>query len=90
MGYIRVTQQMMVTRVLNDLNMQTRRLFEIGEQMSTGQRVNRPSDDPLSARQCAQPFPAGHRHLPLRPWRAICLVAPGALDYILFTSPSSP
>lgn len=51
MGAIRVTQNMMVRRTLNDLNYQTRRLLELQEQLSTGLKVNSPSDDPLAARR---------------------------------------
>ena len=51
MGAMRVTQGLMVTRALNDLNLQTRRLLQLQEQLSTGLKVNRPSDDPLAARR---------------------------------------
>jgi len=51
MGAFRVTQGMMVTRSLNDLNYQTRRLLKLQEQLSTGLKVNNPSDDPLAARR---------------------------------------
>jgi len=51
MGTIRVTQRMLVNRVLNNLNYQSRRILQLQEQLSTGQRVNRPSDDPLAARR---------------------------------------
>ena len=51
MGAFRVTQGMMVTRSLNDLNFQTRRLLQLQERLSTGLKVNNPSDDPLAARR---------------------------------------
>lgn len=51
MGMLRVTQGIMTNRALNDLNSQTRRLLKLQEQLSTGLRVNAPSDDPLSARR---------------------------------------
>jgi len=51
MGAFRVTQGMMVTRSLNDLNFQTRRLLQLQERLSTGLEVNNPSDDPLAARR---------------------------------------
>lgn len=41
----------MVMRTLNNLNAQTRRLLELQQQLSTGQKVNTPSDDPLAARR---------------------------------------
>ena len=51
MGIIRVTSRMLVDRTLTDLAYQTRRILTLQEQLSSGQRVNRPSDDPLSARR---------------------------------------
>lgn len=48
---LRVTQGMMTTRLLLDLNQQQRRILELQEQLATNQRVNRPSDDPLAARR---------------------------------------
>lgn len=51
MSTMRVTQGMMVTRALNNLNYQTRRLLQLQEQLATGLRVNAPSDDPLAARR---------------------------------------
>ncbi len=51
MGIIRVTSRMLVDRALTDLAYQTRRILALQEQLSTGQRVNRPSDDPLNARR---------------------------------------
>jgi flagellar hook-associated protein 3 FlgL len=47
---MRVTQGLMVTRALNNLNYQTQRLLKLQEQLATGLRVNSPSDDPLAAR----------------------------------------
>ncbi|MGC8845199.1 MAG: flagellar hook-associated protein FlgL, partial [Candidatus Hydrogenedens sp.] len=51
MGIIRVTSRMLVDRTLTDLAYQTRRILSLQEQLSSGQRVNRPSDDPLNARR---------------------------------------
>ena len=51
MGTLRVTQGMIVSRSLRDLNRQTRRLLELQEQLATGLKVNSPSDDPLAARR---------------------------------------
>ncbi len=51
MGAMRVTQQIMVDRVLENLNGQTRVLLALQEQLATGLRVNRPSDDPIDARR---------------------------------------
>lgn len=51
MGAVRVTQGLIVQRTLSNLNAQLRRLLKIEEQMATGRRVNRPSDDPMDARR---------------------------------------
>lgn len=51
MGAIRVTQRLLIDRILNNLNTQSRRILELQEQLSTGLRVNKPSDDPLAARR---------------------------------------
>lgn len=51
MSAVRVTQGMMVARSLNDLGLQTQRLLNLQEQLSTGLRVNSPSDSPLAARR---------------------------------------
>ncbi len=51
MGAYRITQQMMVSRVLRNLSLQNRRILGLQEQMSTGQTVNRPSDNPMAARR---------------------------------------
>lgn len=48
---IRVTQGLIVDRTLNNLNAQFRRVLALQDQLSSGQRVNRPSDDPLDARR---------------------------------------
>jgi len=51
MGGVRVTQGMLVERVLFNLQNQTQRLLQLQNQLSTGLRVNRPSDDPIDARR---------------------------------------
>jgi len=51
MGSIRVTQRILTDRVLNNLNTQSQALLKLQEQLSTGMRVNRPSDDPLAVRR---------------------------------------
>lgn len=48
---IRVSQRLLVDRVLTNLNAQTVRILKLQEQLSTQLRVNRPSDDPLAARR---------------------------------------
>lgn len=48
---MRVTQQLMVSRVLGNLNNQTGKLLALQEQLATGLKVNAPSDDPLAARR---------------------------------------
>src|SRR6056297_3545013 len=47
----RITQRLIVDRILNDLNLQGRQLLDLQDQLATGQRVNKPSDDPLAARR---------------------------------------
>ncbi len=47
----RVTQGLLVQRSLNNLNQQLRRIAVLQEQLATGLRVNRPSDDPIDARR---------------------------------------
>ena len=47
----RVTQGLLVQRSLNNLNQQLRRISVLQEQLATGRRVNRPSDDPIDARR---------------------------------------
>ena len=54
MGSIRVTQRLLVDRVLNNISYQSREILALQEQLSTGQKVNRPSDDPLAARRAVR------------------------------------
>lgn len=51
MPFVRVTQGIVIQRVLSDLSYQTRRLLDLQRQLSTGQKVNAPSDDPLATRR---------------------------------------
>lgn len=51
MAVSRVTSQMLNQRVLRDLRSQTLRLLDLQQQLATGFRVNRPSDDALAARR---------------------------------------
>lgn len=51
MSSMRVTQSLMVSRVLSDLNTQTKGLLDLQTELSTGLKVNSPSDDPLAARR---------------------------------------
>lgn len=51
MGSVRITQQMVTARALNDIGRQTSRLLQLQEQLATGRKVNAPSDDPLAARR---------------------------------------
>ena len=51
MGALRVTQRMLIDRVLGNLNSQSLRILELQEQLATGRVVNRPSDNPLAARR---------------------------------------
>lgn len=45
---MRITQSMMTTRVIQDLNANLNRLARYTEHLSTGHKVNRPSDDPVA------------------------------------------
>lgn len=47
----RVTQLMFIDRTLQDLRRQFNQVFEFEQQLATGYRVNRPSDDPIDARR---------------------------------------
>ncbi len=51
MGSLRVTQRILNDRVLRNISAQSRSLLQLQEQLSTGLRVNRPSDDPLAVRR---------------------------------------
>lgn len=51
MAYSRITSGIIINQVLSDLNQQTQRLLKLQEQLSTGQSVNSPSDNPLAARR---------------------------------------
>lgn len=51
MGSIRVTQGILVDRVLSNISAANLRLLKLQDQLATGQRVNIPSDDPLAARR---------------------------------------
>lgn len=51
MGAIRVTQGIMVQRVIRNLNNQALRILDLQTQLATGRRVNVPSDDPIAARR---------------------------------------
>ena len=46
----RVTPQSLTSRVIRHANQHASRLAQLNEQLSTGLRVNRPSDDPVAAR----------------------------------------
>ncbi len=48
---MRVTQRMLTDRVLRDLNQQTLELLRLQEQLSSGRRINAPSDDPVDIRR---------------------------------------
>ena len=51
MGAVRTTQRLLIDRVLSDLSLQQREILRLQEQLSTGQKVNRPSDDALATRR---------------------------------------
>jgi flagellar hook-associated protein 3 FlgL len=50
MSFMRVTQGLMITRVLTNLSRQSRRVLDLQNQLATGQTVNSPSDDPIATR----------------------------------------
>ena len=54
MGAIRITQGILTLRTLSNINSQLLRLARFQEQLSTGRRVNRPSDDPVNARRAIE------------------------------------
>ena len=62
MTVARVTQRMLVDRTLTNLSGHERRILNLQEQLSTGQRVNRPSDDPLAARRAVTARSEIHRN----------------------------
>lgn len=51
MGAIRVTQRILVDRVMQNITDQQRKILELQTQLATGLRVNNLSDDPLAARR---------------------------------------
>lgn len=51
MGIGRVTSQMLVQRALANLRYQSNRIVDLQTQLSSGLRVNSPSDDPIDARR---------------------------------------
>ncbi|HOJ34050.1 MAG TPA: flagellar hook-associated protein FlgL [Candidatus Hydrogenedentes bacterium] len=51
MSVPRITQRLMANRVLADLRTQTERLLRVQDQLATGQRITKPSDDPIDTRR---------------------------------------
>ncbi|MCC6696285.1 MAG: flagellar hook-associated protein FlgL [Candidatus Hydrogenedentes bacterium] len=51
MGVLRVTQGILAQRALTNIQNQSRRILELQTQLSTGLRVNAPSDNPIDARR---------------------------------------
>ncbi|MBI5094103.1 MAG: flagellar hook-associated protein FlgL [Candidatus Hydrogenedentes bacterium] len=51
MGGLRITPGLIRQRVLSNLHNQEARVLDLQEQLSTGLRVNRPSDNPVDARR---------------------------------------
>ncbi|GMV99806.1 MAG: hypothetical protein AMXMBFR84_09450 [Candidatus Hydrogenedentota bacterium] len=51
MGTLRVTQPILVDRVLRNIQDQQRRILELQDQLATGRRINAPSDDPIDTRR---------------------------------------
>lgn len=51
MAVTRVTQGIVADRVLQNINSNISELLRLQDQLSTGRRINRPSDDPLDARR---------------------------------------
>lgn len=51
MAITRITTTLLANRSLRDINAQLSRIATLQEQLATGLRVNRPSDDPIDARR---------------------------------------
>lgn len=51
MGTMRVTQRILVTRAITNLQDQQKRILNLQTQLATGLSVNSPSDDPINARR---------------------------------------
>jgi len=51
MGIQRVTQRALVTRVLNNIADHQKNILSLQDQLATGYKINRPSEDPLAARR---------------------------------------
>jgi flagellar hook-associated protein 3 FlgL len=51
MTTLRVTQRLLSDRVLNNLRTGTNKLLDLNNQLSTGRRINAPSDDPVDVRR---------------------------------------
>ncbi len=51
MSMMRITQRLMTDRVMLNLNRHTRNLLDVQEKLSTGRRINSPSDDPIGVRR---------------------------------------
>lgn len=51
MGTLRVTQRLLVDRVLENIEYQQSRILDLQTQLATSRRVNAPSDDPIDARR---------------------------------------
>ncbi len=51
MGIQRVTQRALVTRVLTNISDHQKKILTLQDQLATGLKVNRPSEDPLAARR---------------------------------------
>jgi len=51
MGILRVTQNIISQRALNNIQDQSRRILDLQTQLATGLRVNSPSDNPVDARR---------------------------------------
>lgn len=54
MGAIRITQGIITQRTLSNINSQLLRLSRFQEQLATGRRLNRPSDDPVDVRRAIE------------------------------------
>jgi len=51
MASLRVTQGILVLRSMRNLNDHMRKILSLQDELSTGLRVNSPSDDPIDARR---------------------------------------
>ena len=68
---IRISSQQIFSGGINRLQELNSSLNQTQEQISTGKRVNKPSDDPVAAARILRPVAAGYESEPSRDRRSI-------------------